>query len=40
MLLEIATEELSHLEMVAQSLHMLLKGSPSTGRPGGRQLPQ
>jgi Mn-containing catalase len=29
MLLDIATEELSHLEMVAQTLHMLLKGSPS-----------
>lgn len=29
MLLDIATEELSHLEMVAQSLVMLLKGSPS-----------
>ena len=29
MLLDIATEELSHLEMVAQSLAMLLKGSPS-----------
>lgn len=29
MLLDIATEELSHLEMVAQSLHLLLKGSPS-----------
>ncbi len=27
MLLDIATEELSHLEMVAQSLHLLLKGS-------------
>ncbi len=29
LLLDIATEELSHLEMVAQTLHMLLKGSPS-----------
>jgi len=29
MLLDIATEELSHLEMVAQSLHLLLKGSPA-----------
>jgi Mn-containing catalase len=29
MLLDIATEELSHLEMVAQTLTMLLKGSPS-----------
>ena len=29
MMLDIATEELSHLEMVAQTLHMLLKGSPS-----------
>jgi len=29
MLLDIATEELSHLEMVAQTLSMLLKGSPS-----------
>ncbi len=29
MLLDIATEELSHLEMVAQMLTMLLKGSPS-----------
>lgn len=29
MLLDIATEELSHLEMVAQTLAMLLKGSPS-----------
>jgi Mn-containing catalase len=29
MLLDIATEEMSHLEMVAQTLHMLLKGSPS-----------
>src|SRR3712207_3051436 len=29
MLLDIATEELSHLEMVAQSLVMLLQGSPS-----------
>jgi Mn-containing catalase len=29
MLLDIATEELSHLEMVAQLLTMLLKGSPS-----------
>ncbi|MEY8014063.1 manganese catalase family protein [Mycobacterium servetii] len=29
MLLDIATEELSHLEMVAQMLSMLLKGSPS-----------
>lgn len=29
MLLDIATEELSHLEMVAQSLVLLLKGSPS-----------
>lgn len=29
MLLDIATEELSHLEMVAQTLGMLLKGSPS-----------
>lgn len=29
MLLDIATEELSHLEMVAQTLVMLLKGSPS-----------
>jgi rubrerythrin len=29
MLLDIATEELSHLEMVAQSLVMLFKGSPS-----------
>ncbi|MGI8613912.1 MAG: manganese catalase family protein, partial [Nocardioidaceae bacterium] len=28
-LLDIATEELSHLEMVAQTLAMLLKGSPS-----------
>ena len=29
MLLDIATEELSHLEMVAQTLALLLKGSPS-----------
>ena len=29
MLLDIATEELSHLEMVAQTLSLLLKGSPS-----------
>lgn len=29
MLLDIATEELSHLEMVAQTLAMLLKGSPA-----------
>lgn len=29
MLLDIATEELSHLEMVAQMLSMLMKGSPS-----------
>ncbi len=29
MLLDIATEELSHLEMVAQTLAMLLRGSPS-----------
>lgn len=29
MLLDIATEELSHLEMVAQTLTLLLKGSPS-----------
>jgi Mn-containing catalase len=29
MLLDIATEELSHLEMVAQMLTMLLRGSPS-----------
>jgi len=29
MLLDIATEELSHLEMVAQTLGLLLKGSPS-----------
>jgi Mn-containing catalase len=29
MLLDIATEELSHLEMVAQTLTMLLKGSPA-----------
>lgn len=29
MLLDIATEELSHLEMVAQALTMLLKGTPS-----------
>ena len=29
MLLDIATEELSHLEMVAQMLTMLLKGTPS-----------
>jgi len=29
MLLDIATEELSHLEMVAQMLTMLLKGGPS-----------
>ncbi len=29
MLLDIATEELSHLEMVAQTLTMLLRGSPS-----------
>jgi Mn-containing catalase len=29
MLLDIATEELSHLEMVAQSLVMLTKGSPA-----------
>jgi len=29
MLLDIATEELSHLEMVAQTLAMLMKGSPS-----------
>jgi Mn-containing catalase len=29
MLLDIATEELSHLEMVAQTLTQLLKGSPS-----------
>lgn len=29
MLLDIATEELSHLEMVAQTLVLLLKGSPS-----------
>jgi Mn-containing catalase len=29
MLLDIATEELSHLEMVAQTLSMLMKGSPS-----------
>ncbi len=29
MLLDIATEELSHLEMVAQLLAMLVKGSPS-----------
>jgi Mn-containing catalase len=28
MLLDIATEELSHLEMVAQTLAQLLKGSP------------
>lgn len=29
MLLDIATEELSHLEIVARTLSMLLKGSPS-----------
>lgn len=29
MLLDIATEELSHLKMVAQSLHLLLKDSPA-----------
>lgn len=29
MLLDIATEELSHLEMVAQTLSLLLRGSPS-----------
>src|SRR5688500_14485070 len=29
MLLDIATEELSHLEVVAQTIGMLLKGSPS-----------
>ena len=29
MLLDIATEEMSHLEMVAQTLGLLLKGSPS-----------
>jgi Mn-containing catalase len=29
MLLDIATEELSHLEMVAQTLSLLLKGAPS-----------
>jgi Mn-containing catalase len=30
MLLDIATEELSHLEMVAQSIAMLLKGTPAS----------
>jgi Manganese containing catalase len=40
MLLDIATEELSHLEMVAQTLALLLKGSVGAGRPGRRQLPR